>query len=205
MRLEYKGYDFYMEETRAYQEVIPGLQDIKNLQTHQYCKQNRKDAFTGIPLKGLYVPLLLGGDRGGGNCLPSAYPPSPAAEQQLAQGNDRPPRSPLRRKECIQESKGLGSMPVLGPLPSLSPWCPPAMFVTVLYLRTCSVLYCRVLRYVAHVLPCTAVRGPWAQGPRAQGPWATIFTKSRFLHCSKKSTFYKTPKPRPHTKNDRIP
>jgi hypothetical protein len=58
--------------------------------------------------------------RGVGNSPPQAYPPSPVHCQVLVGGNDRPPRSPLRRKECIQRSTCMGAVPVLGPLPSLS-------------------------------------------------------------------------------------
>jgi len=51
-----------------------------------------------------------------------AYPPSPVAHiLPVARGNDRPPRSPLRRKDCGQRSScSMGALPVLGPLPSLS-------------------------------------------------------------------------------------
>jgi hypothetical protein len=50
----------------------------------------------------------------------STYPPSPVTYQPVARGNDYKPRSPLERKTTHQRPVGMGALPVLGPLPSLS-------------------------------------------------------------------------------------
>lgn len=45
---------------------------------------------------------------------------APPALEALARGNDHPPRSPLRRKDVLQQTRSMAALPVLGALPSLS-------------------------------------------------------------------------------------